>query len=246
MIILPIKISPLVPPKDSLIDKLERVLPALQEEDILVITSKVVSISEGSVLPIEGTDKEDLIRSEADWYLDSPTFSHWRKKFTIKSGAFVGSAGVDESNGNGYYVLYPRAPFKTAQQLRAYFRRRDNLKKLGIIITDSTSMPLRRGALGFALAWYGIDPLRDYRGRPDIFDRPMRIELANLVDALAAACVFVMGEGAEQTPVAIVRNAPGVKFKERSKQLDQLILSPDNDLFAPLFFKPFKWRRRKE
>jgi F420-0:gamma-glutamyl ligase len=154
----------------------------------------------------------------------------------------VGSSGIDESNGSEHYVLYPKDPFASAQKLRTWLMRTYNVETLGVIITDSTSIPLRRGAIGFALAWDGIDPMRDYRGTKDLFGRTIRIEVANIIDALAASAVLVMGEGAEQTPVAIIRDAPGIVFKNRGKGKEQLIVAPENDLFAPLLWRR-PWKR---
>lgn len=114
--------------------------------------------------------------------------------------------------------------------------------QLGLIITDSMSLPLRRGAIGFALSWDGIDPLEDYRGTPDIFGRTIEIEMANRIDALAAAAVLEMGEGGEQMPIAVIRGLKGAKFKNRPKKADQLIIEPEDDLFAPLLWKK-GWKR---
>ena len=119
-------------------------------------------------------------------------------------------------------------------------------RSLGLIITDSTSIPLRRGAIGIALAWDGLDPLRDYRGTPDIFGRAFTIELANIVDGLAAAAVLAMGEGKEQTPVVVIRDAKNIVLKNRSRARDQLMVTPEDDLFAPLLFTGRKWKRNKK
>ena len=209
---------------------------SLKDGDIFAVSSKVVSIDEGRTVPMEGADKEALIIAEADWYR-KPKASRWRSRFTIAKGVMVGSSGIDESNGSDHYVLYPHDPFKSAKRLRARLMKEYGVKELGVIITDSTSLPLRRGAIGFALAWDGIDPLRDYRGTPDIFGRAIRIELANLIDALAAAAVLEMGEGAECTPAAVIRGAKGIILKNRSpRNAAQLIVEPEDDVFAPLFW----------
>ncbi len=231
-----------MPPQDSLTEALAISKLSLRDGDIVAISSKVVSIDEGRTVPIEGNDKEALILKEADWYMKAPRTSRWRSRFTIAKGTMVGSAGIDESNGSGSYVLYPKDPFKSARRLRAWLMKQYGVKELGVIITDSTSLPLRRGAIGFALSWDGIDPLRDYRGTPDIFGRLIRIELANLIDALAAASVLEMGEGNEQMPVAVIRDAKNIVLKNRSKRKDQLIVEPENDVFAPLFWGK-KWKR---
>lgn len=244
MEIIPIRLGALKAPKASLIDELRKAHLTLVEGDIICISSKVVSIDEGRCVPLEDTSREELIREESDWYLKAPRTSKWRQFFTIAHGAMVGSAGVDESNGNGHYILYPKDPFKSAKRIRKWCMKEYGVTKLAVVITDSTSTPLRRGAIGFALAWDGMDPLRDYRGTKDIFGRHFVIELANLVDALAASAVFVMGEGREQTPLALIRNAPGVVYKNRSSKSDQLIVKPAEDIFAPLFWKA-PWKKGK-
>lgn len=230
------KVPPMRAPESSLLGAVRSSKLSLKEGDILCISSKVVSIDEGRCVPLESIDKQELVRSEAQWFY-KPRLSRWRRMFTIAGGALVGSAGIDESNGSGHYVLYPRDPFKSAERLRKAFQKEYRVKTLGLIITDSTSIPLRRGAIGFAISWDGIDPLRDYRGTTDIFGRTIRIEMANLIDALAAAAVLEMGEGNEQTPIAVIRDAKNISLKNRSKQKDQLIVGPEDDLFAPLLWR---------
>lgn len=228
-------------PKDSLKEAITASALKLKEGDIVAISSKVVSIGEGRCVPVGSVDKEQLVKSEADWYL-KPRASRWRRIFTIARGALVGSSGIDESNGSGHYVLFPEDPFKSARELRVWLRKTYGIEKLAVIITDSTSLPLRRGAVGFALSWDGIDPLRDYRGAKDLFGRTIEIEMANLIDSLAAAAVFEMGEGSEQTPIAVIRGIKNVAFKNRSKEKDQLIVDPEDDLFAPILWRG-AWRR---
>jgi len=248
MQITPIKTRALVTPKDSLLEAIKQSKLSLKNGDIIAISSKVVSIDEGRTVAIDQIpDKEKLIEQEADWYLKAPKASRYRRRFTINGGAMAGSAGIDESNGNGYYILYPKDSFRSAKRLRTALMKEYGLTELAVIITDSMSLPLRRGAIGFALSWDGIDPLRDYRGTPDIFGRLIQVELANLIDALASAAVFSMGEGGEQTPIAVIRGVKNVSFKNRPKSAKaQLIVEPEDDVFSPFFFhKSFKWKKGK-
>ena len=231
----------LVAPLDSLEDAMRESKLSLREGDIVAISSKVVSIHEGRCVPIGSVDKELLQKQESDWFM-KPKVSRWRRMFTIAKGALVGSSGIDESNGSGHYILYPSDPFKSARKLRAWLMEEYGIEKLAVIITDSTSIPLRRGAIGFALSWDGIDPLRDYRGQKDIFGRTIEIEMANLIDSLAASAVLEMGEGDEQTPVAVIRDAKNILFENRGADKDQLIVEPEDDLFAPLIWSD-EWQK---
>jgi len=241
MLVTSYRLRALVPPQDSLKDAILESALVLEEGDIFVVSSKVVSIGEGRCRPVDSADKESLVIGEADWYL-KPEVSRWRRMFTIARGALIGSSGIDESNASGHYILFPEDPFRSARDLRAWCMEEYGIAKLAVIITDSTSVPLRRGAVGFALAWDGIDPLRDYRGTKDLFGRTIEIEMANLVDSLAAAAVFEMGEGNEQTPIAVIRDAKNVRFENRSHDADQLIVTPEDDLFAPLIWRG-EWKR---
>jgi len=196
-----------------------------------------VSIAEGRTLPIEGNDKETLIRREADWYY-KPSNSRYRRYFTIAKGAMIGGAGIDESNSSEHFTLYPKDPFKSAKLLRKRLMKEYGVKELTVIITDSISHMMRRGAVGFALSWDGIDPLKDYRGTQDIFGRTIRVEMGNVIDGLAAAAGFEMGDGSEKTHGVGIRGETNVSFKNRSpRNKDQLILAPDDDVFAPLFWR---------
>jgi dihydrofolate synthase / folylpolyglutamate synthase len=239
MELIPIRVRPLKAPQDDLFDALSRSNLKLKEGDVVAVSSKVVSIGEGRTVPVEGTDKETLIEQEAEWIicLPNPTY---RSRFTINKGSMAGSAGIDQSNGNGHYILYPSDPFTSAKRLRSFLMKTYGVKKLGVLITDSTSIPLRRGAIGFALSWDGFVPLKDYRKKKDLFGREFKIEVANIADGLAAGAVVAMGEGGEGTPVVIIRGAP-VTFGNK-KTREPLITAPENDLFAPLFFTK-RWRR---
>jgi F420-0:gamma-glutamyl ligase len=243
MQVIPYKLRPLVPPKDDLFEAIRVSKTHPQEGDIVVISSKVVSIGEGHTILASTMPKEALVQKEADWYLKMPN-NPFRKWFTIRGGSFVGSAGIDESNGNGHYILYPKNPQKSAEELLKWFKKTYRVKKLGLIISDSMSIPLRRGAIGFAVAYSGFAPLKDYRGTKDIFGRAFKFEVANVADALAASANVVMGEGSEQTPLGVIHGAPVSFTAHEIKSNLTLAVSPTEDLFAPLFFSK-KWKRGK-
>jgi len=239
MEILPIRTRTLRAPKDDLLDALARAKLQLKEGDILAVSSKVLSIHEGRTLPIESVDKDKLIEREAEWFIRFPKNQH-KKLFTINQGGMASSAGIDQSNGNGHYILYPDDSFKSAKKLRTFLIRKYGLTNFGVLITDSTSMPLRRGAIGFALAWDGFVPLKDYRKTKDLFGREFRAEVANIADGLAAGAVVAMGEGNESTPVAIIRGAK-VEWGNK-KTREPLVTAPEQDMYAPLLFSK-KWKK---
>lgn len=223
---------------------INRYISSLKEKSIVVITSKIVSICEGRVVKIGEIDKKKLIEQEAEYYL--PSYGNkYNITLTIKRNLLVPTAGIDESNGNGYYVLWPKDPQKTANEIREYSKKKFSLRHVGVIITDSRTTPLRWGTTGIAIAHSGFSALNNYIGKPDIFGRPLHVTKANIVDALAAAAVLVMGEGNEQTPLAIIEDLPFVKFQDRNpskSELKGLQISMRDDLYAALL-KGVEWLR---
>lgn len=228
----------------SLFAILDEALPALAEGDILAVASKIVAICEGRTLPLAGTDKAALIEAESTWFLPEAV-SRYHVHLTIKANALMPYAGVDESNSNGRYVLWPAHPQQSANAIRAYLSARFGLRHVGVVITDSRPLPLRWGVTGFCVAHSGFQALYDYRGQHDLFGRPLQMTQTNVADALAAAAVLVMGEGAEQTPLARIADAPFVTFQDRDptpEELAALAIALEDDLYAPLLTS-VAWQR---
>ena len=223
---------------------LDRYIPALPEKSVVVITSKIVSICEGRIVKMGTIDKDELIRQEAQFYLPRES-SKYNVSLTIARNILAASAGVDESNGNGYYVLWPKDPQKSANKIRGHFQKKFKIKHVGVIITDSKTTPLRWGVTGIAIAYSGIVPLKDYIGTKDIFGKTMEYTKTSIIDSLASAATVVMGEGKEQMPLAIIEDVPFIKFQSRNptkKELDSLSISIEDDLYAPLI-KNVKWKK---
>jgi dihydrofolate synthase / folylpolyglutamate synthase len=215
---------------------LDTYIPAFDEQTVLALTSKIVSICEGRVVKLGTVEKRTLIEQEADYFLPA-AFNKYHTTLTLTRGVLIPAAGIDESNGDGSYVLWPRDPQQTANAVRGYLQRRFNRTHVGVIITDSKTTPLRMGVTGVALAYSGFQALNDYVGTKDLFGRTLRITKVNVVDALATAAVLVMGEGSEQTPLAVVGEVPFVTFQERDPspaELEQLRIAVEDDLYGPL------------
>jgi dihydrofolate synthase / folylpolyglutamate synthase len=224
---------------------LDRFLGDMPDNSVLAITSKIVGICEGRVVPIGSVEKDELIKQEADYFLDR-SLSKYNMSFTITHRTLVPVAGIDESNGNGNYVLWPKDPQKSANDARAYLKKRFGLKNIGVVLTDSTARPLHYGTEGVAIAYSGFAPSNNYIGQPDLFGREFKVSISNILDALASAAVVVMGEGTEQTPLAVIEDVPFVRFQDHNpkpKELDEFYLSHmDDDLFEP-FLKNAPWQK---
>jgi coenzyme F420-0:L-glutamate ligase/coenzyme F420-1:gamma-L-glutamate ligase len=111
------------------------------------------------------------------------------------------NAGIDRSNvPDDDLLLLPERPSTTAARLR------EALGVAAVVVTDTSGRPFRHGQRGVAIGWSGLPASRDYRGEPDRDGREMDATVENVVDELAAAANLVSGEGAEGTPVVVVRN----------------------------------------
>lgn len=221
---------------DKIDDILDRFLPAVSENSILVITSKIVSICEGRV--VEDQDKEEkyrLAKKEAEKYL--PEKTPYGFYLTIKNNMLIANSGIDESNGNGKLILWPEDPWKSAREIRKYLVNKFKVKNVGVLVTDSKTTPLRWGTTGIALSFAGFKALNNYIGEPDIFGRKLIATKANIADGLAAGAVAVMGEGNEQTPLALITDIKNVSFSVNSptkKEIDELKISIEDDLYSQI------------
>lgn len=241
---LPIKTRVLHPPQDNLYPLLDKDLPPLREKDVVLVTSKILSIHQGRCVKIEPqTDKDALIYKEAEAFIPRQKNPH-NVLLTIKNNTLIPTAGIDESNAKGYYILWPRDINKAAREICGYLKRKHLVRKLAIIITDSHTMPLRRGVTSIAIGFYGLQPLKDYRGKKDIFGRELQITQTNIVDALAAVSGLLMGEGKERTPITIIRGAPWVQFTNRDTYSD-FIIPREEDIYAPLL-RVFDQKRKRK
>ena len=203
----------------------------LPEKSVLVVTSKIVALAERRTAIAENAQmKEKLIRAESE--LAIPTKYVW---LTIKDGMVMASAGIDESNANGKLILLPKDSFKIARFLRSKLRQKYGVRRLGVLITDSRTIPLRAGVTGVAVGYAGFRGIKDYRGMPDIFGRKFKFSRTDIADSLATAAVLVMGEGNERQPLAIIERAP-VEFCDRVNRAE-LRIDIQEDMYRPLFSK---------
>lgn len=228
---IPVKTRILQPPKDDLFAVFDEYITDVIEGDIVAVSSKVVAIGEGNCVLTDSVEKSALISQEAELLIPR---SYWPSPLTVKHHAFIGTAGIDESNANGHYILLPKDPFKSASDIQQYLKQRFGLINVGVIITDSHSAPLRRGALGVSIGYAGFAPTINYVGQPDLFGREMKIEVGNVVDALAAGAGVMMGETNECQPVVIVRDVPNITFTDEVTK-DNFLVSFEDDTFRVLY-----------
>ncbi len=240
--------TPIVKPGEKLLQFLADNLTEIPERSIVVITSKIISFAQNRLVPIktgEPDEKHTLAGQEADLYLD-PTESKYQIMLTIKDSLLAVNAGIDESNSQGNYVLWPENLQQTTNEIWEFLRKEFQVKELGVIVTDSKTMPLRWGVTGTAVAHCGFEALIDEIGTPDIFGKKLEMTQLNVAEAIAIAAVFEMGEGDEQQPLAVVSDIQQrVKFQDRpptAEELSNLVIDPEDDVYAPVLMNA-KWQK---
>lgn len=225
---------------------LDDYLPKLSERSVVAITSKIISICQNNVVQIGSIDKDELIKREADFYIESGVPTPYGKIFlTRKDNHIAFSAGIDESNADGNYILWPKKLQETTNKIWEYLRKKHKIKNLGIIITDSRIIPARTGIVGFCLSWCGIEAVNDFTGTQDIFGREIKFTKVSVIESLATAATFEIGETAEQTPLAVLTDLPTVKFQNRppSKQeLKDAVFPIEKDMYGVLL-NVVKWKK---
>ncbi|MBT3392840.1 MAG: hypothetical protein HN833_05250 [Elusimicrobiaceae bacterium] len=215
-------------PKQDLFEFIIKSIPKLKDKSVLAISSKIVALAENRI--VENKNKTKLIKQESDFAINTKVA--W---LTIKDNMIIPFAGIDESNADGKLILLPKNPYKTASELRKKLKKHYKIKNLGVIITDSFIVPLRRGVMAFAVGYAGFKGVRNYIGKKDLYGRKMKMEQLNIADILASTSALNMGEANEKKPLAIIENAPIVFCEKVNKK--EISYPIKDDLYYP-FLKP--------
>jgi coenzyme F420-0:L-glutamate ligase / coenzyme F420-1:gamma-L-glutamate ligase len=175
----------------------------LRHHDLAVVTSKVVSKSEGRVVPYDGSD-EDKVR-----IVESESVRVLRRRGTLRitetrHGFINANAGVDLSNADdGTAVLLPKDPDRSARRLRSEIARRTGVD-VATLITDTFGRVWRQGVTDVALGSSGLRPVLDLRGTIDANGRLLEATEVAIADEIAGAVNLVLHKAAA-TPFALVR-----------------------------------------
>lgn len=240
-----IKTHKITPGKDSdLFEILDQYVDNFKNSSILVIASKIIAITQGRYKKFTETEKEEFIKAQSQRYI--PKEGHkYNLYVTITNNLLTYSAGIDQSNGAGFDILWPENPSKIANEVRAYLKKRFKIKNVGVIITDMAVIPLQWGIIAGPIAYSGFKPLKILTGSPDVFGKKYQYTKVGIMNGLAAAAGVLMGEGSEQTPLGIIEDVPFVEFQNEDpteEELKSLIIEPENDLFGPMM-KTAPWQK---
>ena len=229
---------------EALLKTLEKNNIKLEEADVLVISTKYISNSQGRIVDLDKIKASEEGKQISKKYQLKPEIAEIIIRESDKIfGGIAGfvitsadnimapNAGIDKSNARkGRAILYPKNPYQTAEEIR----RKIFLKffiHVGIILADSRLMPARVGTSGVAIACAGIEPVLDMRAKKDLDGNPLKVTFQAVVDNLATIANHKMGEGDESKPFAIVRNSDA-KLTDRKINPSEMAISPDQCVYV--------------
>lgn len=215
----------------------------LQDQDVLVIASKIISKAEGRTARLD-----DVIPGERALALAVETHKDPRELELIlqesaevvrtrqdlivtrhRLGFVSANAGIDHSNvqegAADFVLLLPLDPDASAEIIRAKISG-DTGKLIAVIVADSHGRPHRMGTIGIAIGCAGLPALEDWRGRADLFGYELKHTDIGLADMLASAATLLFGQAREATPIVHVRGATwqgepnGARTLVRPREMD--------------------------
>ena len=244
----PVPGLPLIQPDDDLpaliVDAFARNNLSLQNGDVLVVSSKIISKSEGrrvelaSVTPSAEALKYAEITGK-DPRLAELVLQESRAVSRVAKGVMVtthrlgftsANAGIDQSNledSDEAALLLPLDPDASAQKLRERLCELTGAA-VGIVISDTHGRPFRLGNVGVAIGVAGMPAVLDLRGNQDLFGRVLKISQNGYADLVASAAHLVCGEGNEGLPVVLLR---GLTYESVQGRASDIVRPPEQDLY---------------
>jgi len=211
-----------VQPGDDIAQLVAAAEPALQDGDVVVVTSKVVSKAEGRVVAMDRLDAVTLetVRVVAE--------RGDTRIVETRHGFVLAAAGVDASNvPRGHVALLPEDPDASAEAMRKGLQSLLGIA-VGVVVTDTFGRPWRNGLVDVAIGAAGVQVLDDHRGRSDRYGHALEMTVTAIADEIAAAAELVKGK-LDDVPVAVVR---GLDATEDSGQgARSLVRRADEDMF---------------
>lgn len=203
----------------------------LAEGDVVVISSKVVSKSEGRFA--RASERDAVIEAETVRVVAERAYEDGRTLRIVENrqGVVMAAAGVDASNTlPGVILLLPVDPDASARRIRRGLAARLGVRP-GVILTDSAGRPWRTGITDFAIGAAGVTTLVDARGTPDDAGRAMEATIVAVADEIAAAADLLKGPSGGR-PVAVVRGVAHAVTREDGPGARPLNRTGPEDMFS--------------
>ena len=238
--IIPVKIEEEIEPNTNIIDLVLK-STVINDYDILIFSQKIISKNEGRIVDLSSVNPSLLASGIASSYGKDPRLvelilSESKRIVRMQDSVIIvesnhgfvcANAGIDESNvRDGYVTMLPEDPDQSADKLKKQIEQRTK-KNTAVIISDTFGRPFRLGQANIAIGIAGMEPIIDYKGKPDTFGKILQVTAIAVADELCSASELVMGK-VQNCPVAIVRN---FKFDFSDAKIQKIIRPKTEDLF---------------
>ncbi len=210
--------------------------------DVVIVTSKVVSKSEGRTVDLDGVEPSPFARRFAETWEKEPGVVEMvlrEAKRVVRQvgpvlitetrhGFVCANSGVDQSSSGakGRIVLLPVDPDASARGLRARFRELG--RDVAVIISDTFGRPWREAQVDVAIGIAGINPVISYIGEHDPHGHEFLVQAVCRADELASAGELVKGN-LSRVPVALIRGYPWEP--DDTASMTDIIREAERDLF---------------
>ncbi|KZF12811.1 MAG: coenzyme F420-0:L-glutamate ligase [Rhodococcus sp. (in: high G+C Gram-positive bacteria)] len=228
--ILPVRGLPEFRPGDDLAASIAEHAPWIRENDILVVTSKVISKVEGRLVdaPVDLEERDAARRVLVDQEAVRIVARKGRTLITEnRLGIVQAASGIDGSNVDGAELaLLPEDPDKSASALRNSLAQLLGVS-VGVVVTDTMGRAWRIGQTDAAIGSAGLAVVHAYAGAEDSQGNELIVTEVAVADEIAAAGDLVKGK-LGSVPVAVVRGLTPVDDGSRARDL---VRPGEDDLF---------------
>jgi coenzyme F420-0:L-glutamate ligase len=234
---------------DVILDSLRKQTLELEDDDVLALASKIVSYSQGRIVKLGDVKPSEKAKKLARKFSLEPEFAELvlreaekvyggveKAVLTLKDNIITANAGIDNKNAPiGSAVVWPRDLVEWLKNFRDEINRKTG-RRIAVVVVDSGLIPLRIGTVGLALATAGFNPIREWRGKGDLYGRPIMITRHAVADDLASAAHLLIGEAAEKTPIVLIKDAP-VDFDDNVHGSEEMMMPFRECIFMNTFKK---------
>jgi coenzyme F420-0:L-glutamate ligase/coenzyme F420-1:gamma-L-glutamate ligase len=241
---------PEITPRDDLGARIVRalgwtdgILP-LRDDDVLVVTQKVVSKAEGALVDLTTIEpRPEAVEFATKWERDPRqvelVLREAKRVVRMANGVVItetehgficANGGIDVSNvgvGTGSIAtLLPVDPDASASRIRTAVLVATGVD-MPVVISDSFGRPWRLGIVDVAIGVSGLSPLDDLRGTADHDGRVMKATVRAVADELASAAELTLGKVSGR-PAALIR---GAAFTRGKGSIREVLMPEAFDLF---------------
>lgn len=215
---------------------------SLEEDDIVVVTHKIVSKAEGCIVDLSKVEPSVFSENICVELGKDPRhieviLRQARRIVKMRGshlitetlhGFVCANSAVDLSNvsGGDKLVTLPEDPDASAERIRNRIKELTGVD-VAVVVTDTFGRPWRRGLTDVAVGVSGMKPLLDYRGLKDPYGYELKATVMAVADEVASAAELVMGK-TDGIPVAVVK---GVRYEKGEGSARELVRPLEEDLF---------------